>query len=383
MPIGELTVLAWFIVVASLLLLQHPFISYPISLWLISKFRRQTLDVGRPKPLTIDVVFCAYNEDKVIQRKLDNCVELTSKFPGLSAHCFSDGSSDRTPQIMAEYQDRIDVVVSHGRSGKSVGMNTLLARCKSDIVIFTDANSYIDPASITALEAYFADPKIGCVCGHLVHLNPNETATATASTKYWDFEQVVKGLEGLQGFAMGADGALFAIRRKLFSPVPSDIIDDMFTSMSIMCAGYRLVQAHDFIATERSVTSNSEEFRRKVRIACRAFNCHRLLWPRIRTLPLMAQYMYVSHKLLRWFSGLWIVVFATALFFALAQISYVLAAIYALLGVAFCLLGKANMLGKANVLWTAALSFLATSLGVWKSIRGERFATWAVASSAR
>jgi len=376
-------VTAWFAVVASLLLLQHPFLSYPVSLWFIAKFRRQPLGRGEVRPLSIDVVFCAYNEDKVIQRKLENCVELISKFPGLSAHCFSDGSSDRTPQIMADYQDRIDVVVGPGRSGKSVGMNTLLARCHSDIVIFTDANSYIDPASIKALEAYFADPNVGCVCGHLVHLNPNETATATASTKYWDFEQVIKGLESLQGYAMGADGALFAIRRKLFSPVPSDIIDDMFTSMSIMCSGYRLVQADDFVATERSVTTNSEEFRRKVRIACRAFNCHRLLWPKIRKLPLLARYMYVSHKLLRWFSGLWILVFAFALFFALAQISYVSALIYALLGVCFCLLGRANLLGKANVLWTATLSFFATSLGVWKSMRGERFATWAIASSAR
>lgn len=375
--------IVWFVVLFLLVLLQHPFVTYPVSIWMVAKLRGGTARSYPTSPLSIDVVFCAYNEARVIERKLENCLDLKSRFDGLSVHCFSDGSSDRTPEIMESYRDRVDVVLSQARSGKSVGMNTLLSRCNADIVIFTDANSYIEPASIKALERYFADPDIGCVCGHLVHLNPNESATAVASTHYWNLEQVIKNLESQLGTAMGADGALFAIRRRLYSPVPADIIDDMYTSMSIMCKGYKIVQADDFIATERSVTNNSEEFRRKVRIACRAFNCHRLLWPKIRKLSPLVSYMYVSHKLLRWFSGVWLITLAVALMFALGQLSPVYAAIYATGAIALCLLGRARMLGGANIIWTAVLSFVATSLGVWKSLRGERFATWVVASSAR
>lgn len=375
--------IAWLIVAGSFLLLQHPFVTYPVSIWLLAKFIRRPLRATESRPLSFDVVFCAYNEQKVIRNKLENCVELSTQFPGLKAHCFSDGSSDRTSEIMQEYGEKIDVVMSERRSGKSTGMNTLLSRSSAEIVIFTDANSYIRPASIKALERYFADPEVGCVCGNLVHLNPDESATAVVSTKYWDMEQYLKKLEGEIYSALGADGALFAIRRKLFAPVPSDIIDDMFTSMSIMCKGYRIIQADDFVATERSVTSNKEEFRRKVRIACRAFNCHRLLWPEVRKLPMIVQYMYLSHKLIRWFAGVWLILFALGLIFALAQSSALLAAASLLVGIAFCLLGRADLLGKASFLWTATMSFVATSLGVWKSLRGERFATWNVAASAR
>src|SRR5205085_8236806 len=85
--------------------------------------------------------------------------------------------------------------------------------------------------------------------------------------------------------------------------VPADIIDDFFTSLSIWCAGWREVMCPDLIAYERSATRSREEFRRKVRIACRAFNCHRLLWPQVARLPAWDLYKYLSHKLLRWVSG--------------------------------------------------------------------------------
>src|SRR5258708_32606825 len=104
------------------------------------------------------------------------------------------------------------------------------------------------------------------------------------------------------GSMMGADGSVFAIRRSLHKPPPEHIIDDMYVSLMILCSGYRVIQASDALAYEESVVSAREEFRRKIRIACQAFNVHRLIWPQLRKLDGITLYKYVSHKLIRWFT---------------------------------------------------------------------------------
>jgi len=162
--------------------------------------------------------------------------------------------------------------------------------------LFTDANVRVDGDAIAAARRAFADPSVGCVCGHLVYVNPNESATASAGARYWSFDEWLKRLESDTGSCVGADGSLFAIRRELFTPVPADIIDDFFTSLSIWCSGWRVVISPELIAYERSASGSREEFRRKVRIACRAFNCHRLLWAQVVRLPAWDLYKYLSHS---------------------------------------------------------------------------------------
>src|SRR3546814_19638947 len=100
----------------------------------------------------------------------------------------------------------------------------------------------------------------------------------------------IKALESRSGSTMGADGSIFAVRRRLYSPVPPDIIDDMFVSLSILCDGYHVVRDSAVVAYESATTHSGDEFRRKVRIACQAFTCHRLLRPRLRHPPPSAPY---------------------------------------------------------------------------------------------
>src|SRR5690606_20814637 len=171
---------------------------------------------------------------------------------------------------------------------------------KAPVVIFTDANVIVDPASIRNLERYFRDPRVGCVCGHLTYVNPGASATAEVGSAYWALEEEIKQLESEMGSVMGADGSLFAIRRELFRTVPPDLFDDMFTSLSILCDGWRVVRAPDVRAFEEQAVASRDEFRRKIRIGCASFNVHRLLWPRLRRLGWLNCYKYVSHKLLRW-----------------------------------------------------------------------------------
>ncbi|MEJ0071254.1 MAG: glycosyltransferase [Pseudomonadota bacterium] len=216
---------------------------------------------------------------------------------------YTDGCTDRTAAIIGA-TEHVRLIAGERRQGKSHGMNLLAAAAgDADLLLFTDANVRVDANAIAAVRRAFADSSVGCVCGHLVYVNPEESATARAGAGYWSFDEWLKRLESDTGSCVGADGSLFAIRRSLFTPVPPDIIDDFFTSLSIWCAGWRVVISPDFVAYERSAIGSREEFRRKVRIACRAFNCHRLLWPRIARLPAWDLYKYLSHKLLRWVSG--------------------------------------------------------------------------------
>jgi hypothetical protein len=182
---------------------------------------------------------------------------------------------------------------------------------------------------------------------------------------------------------MGADGSLFAIRRSLHHAPPSHIIDDMYVSFRILCDGYRIVQATDVKAYEKSVSASHEEFQRKSRIACQAFNVHRLLWPMLKQLSSLTLYKYVSHKLLRWLSIYFLV--AAGVFVELALLAMHMPLLALLLPLLLCValwLGKRSLTPFAQAL-DVLLSLAGAGVGIWKSMRGEQFQTWQPAASLR
>jgi cellulose synthase/poly-beta-1,6-N-acetylglucosamine synthase-like glycosyltransferase len=226
---------------------------------------------------------------------------------------------------------------------------------------------------------------VGCVTGHLDYVNSGESATASVGAHYWSFDSVIKQLETETGSCVGADGSIFGIRASLFRPVPENIIDDFFTSMSVLCDGWRVVYSVSIVARERSATYTLEEYRRKVRIACRAFNCNRLLWPRLRNLPAWNLYKYMSHKLLRWLTVVWLLGagLAVAGGFLSLSVSWTDAAVMLLASVAIalgvCLLPGAPWRHARE----ASIAIIATGVGVLKSMQGERFQTWSHAPTTR
>lgn len=366
------------------LLAAHPFLTYPLSLRMLRRgaYAAPTSVAGLP---SFTIVCCAYNEADVIERKIRNLLAIRARWGDVQILLYSDGSTDGTADILRSHAGRIEAVLSETRQGKSAGMGALLGLATGDIVVFTDANVELDVESFGNLANHFAQPEVGCVCGHLLYVNAAESQAAATGTLYWRFEEMLKRLETDTGSAMGADGSLFAIRRKLFRKPPPDIIDDMHTSLSILCDGYRLVRAEDVIAYERSVSSSVEEFRRKIRISCRAFNCHRLLWPRLRRLPAMDLYKYLSHKFLRWIS---IYLQAACVLSLLAWFSLrgqgpqAVLAILAICGLGW-LLARTPGFERVGRIGEFLKAFAATGIGVWKSLAGERYQTWTTAATAR
>lgn len=380
--------LIWLLTTAFfILLLCHPYTTYPLSLVLVRRLKgEQPLrPVPRSTPHSVDLVFCAYNEAASIEKKIENCLAAMDRYPRLRVHVYSDGSTDGTAALLARHADRLRVVAAEQRSGKSSGMNTLLADCRGELTVFTDANVLLDVEGLACLDRYFADPTIGCVCGHLIYVNPDESSTASVGSVYWRIEEKIKNLEYWTGSVMGADGSIFAIRRELFRDVPQDIIDDYFTSFSILCDGKRIGRAPELRAYERSAKERGEEFRRKMRIACRSFNAHRLLWPRLRRLPALDLYKYVSHKLVRWFSVVWLLLAAVAgLAFAHSLGLLSVAVVLALLS-GLSLVAGAHWVGirALQAVLDILTAYVATGYGIWRSLRGERFQTWEAAGTTR
>lgn len=186
------------------------------------------------------------------------------------------------------------------------------------------------------------------------------------------------------GSMMGADGSVFAIRRSLHNPPPEHIIDDLYVSLMILCSGYRVIQASDALAYEESVVSAHEEFARKIRIACQAFNVHRLIWPRLRRLDTITVYKYVSHKLIRWFTIYFLIVAGLAFGAALIVAGHAQLALgLTLLCASALLVGCLSPLKPFAQIAGIFAAFAATGVGVWRSLRGERYQTWTPAASIR
>lgn len=366
----------------SLLLAVHPFTTYPLSLRMLP---RRPLRPARAASgsLTAALCVCAYNEERIIRAKAQNMLAMRERMPNLELFLYVDAATDRTAAIAREFEPAIRVVEAQTRSGKTHGMNTLVGMAQADVVVFSDANVIFAPDAIPHLLDPFADPGVGVVCGHLSYTRADGSGTAAAGSLYWRLEEAIKALESRIGSCMGADGSIFAIRRELHEPPPDDLIDDMYVSLAILCAGWRVVRAERAHASEASVSRPGEEFHRKIRIGCQAFNVHRALWPRLCRLPAIDLYKYVSHKLLRWLT-IYLLGFAlVALVDGLALLSPGVAVLLtgaALVGLGGIALARS---GKIAALQDVLLAFIATGLGVLRSLNGDRFQTWNPPDSAR
>ena len=379
----------WFAISATLLVAGlHPFVTYPLSLWLMRKIRLQRQDSRSPQARELPsfaICVCAYNEEATIERKVRNMLALRERVGSLEILVYVDAATDRTAALLQPFADDIFVYVAPRRLGKTHGMNLLVEHATAEIVVFSDANVLLQGDAISALADAFRDERTGCVCGHLVYVNAEGTPTSSVGSMYWRLEEWIKEHESGAGAVMGADGSLFAIRRRLHRPVPPNLIDDMFLSLNVLCDGYRVVRARNAIAFEESVTASVEEFRRKVRIACQAFNVHRELWPRLRRLPISILYMYVSHKLLRWLS-----IYSLALSGLTALVGL------CVVGVPLPAMGLA-MIGLVGLLWWGGarrlspfaqvrevlIALAGAGLGVAEAFRGKQYQTWTPAASIR
>ncbi len=363
-----------------LALFLHPYFTYIISL---RALRTEPLALGTSiAPVSASLLFSAYNEEVALPQKIANLRAIHRACPGIEIIAFSDGSSDDTVALLRQASDIVRVIASPCRMGKAAGMRRMVREARGEIVIFTDANVILDPASVGPLLEYFTDPRIGGVAGSLRYVNQDAGATARAGGFYWRLEEKIKQQESRVGSIMGADGSIFAMRRALYPVFPPDLLDDMTVSLSLTFAGFRLVHSTSVIAYEKNVTSPREEFRRKRRIACRAFHTHCYLWPSLAgNYGALDLYKFCSHKLLRWLGLVPLTMAAILAGVGLELAGHLLIVVLPLAAfLLFAISGKVSVPGFAT-LSQILMAIVATFLGVTDALRGRKVQVWTPAAS--
>lgn len=362
----------------------HSIAFYPLSLLLVPRKKSAAPENPRPRA-TLAICVSAFNEEKTIEAKMERLLEVAEAYGPATVHVYVDAPTDATAALLEPYADRADIVFGQERRGKTFGMNLLVQRSESELLLFTDANVESDIDVALQLAAPLADPTIGCTTAKLVYSNRKETATASLGALYWAGEEAIKRLESRSVGLIGCDGAMFLMRRSLHVAPPPHLIDDLYLSLSILIAGSRIVSVEHVKVYERSATRAVEEGRRKQRIACQAWNVHRALWPRLRKLPALPLYAYLSHRPMKWLMPFFVagaVVFFTAAialsYGALAGLAIVVALV---LGYAA---GAALAVPPFSLFHSAVRSLAGVGMGAYESfVMGRTYTIWNPAMSVR
>lgn len=244
----------------------------------------------------------AYNEAKYIDKKVHNTLELDYPNEKIKQTWITDGSNDKSDEILKKYP-YITVLHENERKGKIHAMNRGMQKVKTPIVVFSDANTVLEPDTLRNIVTSFANKKVGCVAGEkqIIRL-AQARAVGTGEGTYWQYESFLKRLESNVNSTIGAAGEIFAIRTELYRPVKEDtILDDFAISLNIAKRGYKIKYAPKAIAREHASFNIYEEIKRKTRIACGAIQTM-VRMPELFNLFRYGflSFQYFSHKVLRW-----------------------------------------------------------------------------------
>lgn len=374
----------------SLLALAYTFIGYAIVMGILGKcFARQVQkahlsDTDLPE---VTVLLVACNEAERIAARLDNLLSADYPREKLSVLVVSDGSEDGMNARVQQYPDeRVRLLALPERKGKANGLNCGMAAVTSPVVVYADARQRFEPQAIRELVAHFNDEKVGAVSGAL-EIVPSDPGVASGVGIYWKLEKFIRCNEGLTGSCMGCTGAIYAIRSKLFQPMPEDtLIDDVYTPMRVIEQGYRVTFEPSAVAIDPQPLDPDKERIRKPRTL--AGNYQLMMRYPQWCLPFAGRtpLRLISHKYLRLFGPLMLGMMLVGngmllalhpLYWALmlGQVAYYAIAIYGLLAG-----------GKGGKRQSIPASFLflnyTAALGAWLYFSGRYKGAWQMASSA-
>lgn len=250
----------------------------------------------------VTLVVAAYNEEDVIEKKIANCLSLDYPEDKLSFLFVTDGSSDRTPQILFRYP-MIRLLHKDERKGKTAALNRAMAHVRTPVTIFCDANTMLNRSAIKRMVSHYRSVRTGGVAGEKRVFSGNGHTTAgMGESLYWKYESTLKRLDAALYTVTGAAGELFSIRTSLWEDLPENVIlDDFVISTRINLKGYRIAYEPLAYATELPSASMGDEKKRKVRISAGAFQAMKLVKGIFNFFkhPVLS-FQFFSHRILRW-----------------------------------------------------------------------------------
>ena len=372
----------------SLAIVIYSYIGYGLLIWLLNKVMpKKSEQFDESFEPTVALVVPCFNEAAYIETKILNSLQLRYPKEKLQLIFVSDGSSDETPEIIKKYP-QVMALHEPARKGKAAAMNRSMQYVKSEIVVFCDANTDLNPEAIQEMVKHYQFDNVGAVTGEKqIAIRNKENASAAGEGIYWKYESFLKQMDSDFYSIVGAAGELMSYRTNLYKPLPEDtLLDDLMQSMGVALAGHRVVYEKKALAIETASANVHEELKRKVRIAAGAWQSMFRLKSAFNPFhEPKVFFLFLSHRVSRWtFAPLSLLVVLLTNAILCLQGKGLLFDVLMLLQVlfyAFALLGwyLENRQIKIKILFVPYYFFimnLCMYLGFVKYIRGKQSANW-------
>lgn len=365
------------------LVVVYTYLLYPLAIGFIAKGRRR-VHIHPPYTPNISILVIAHNEASCIRRRIENILALDYDQAKLEVVIASDGSSDDTALIASDYKDRgIKVIEFSENQGKPAVLDQVVPTLGGDIVVLLDARQTLKADSLQLIVQDFSEPTVGAISGELIF---TESAEALPSLEgvglYWRYEKYIRLNESHIDSTIGATGAFYAIRRKLFEAIPEiTLIDDVLIPMQITRRGYRVLFKPDAIVYDVAPSDPAAEFTRKVRTIAGNFQLfHQHSWL-LNPLQNRLWLQTLSHKVLRLFIPLFLVAIfllnAMLLNITLYNALFTLQLLF--YGAALVAYLKPSLRSRYSILslpYTFCLLNWATAVGFYRYALGQQGVTW-------
>lgn len=275
------------------------YFGYPALLWVLSRIRPRPVRSGDFTP-KVTFVVAAYNEEGGIAAKVENSLGLDYPADRLEVLVVSNGSVDRTEEIVREFSDPRVKLLALPEPGKMDALNQGVQAAGGEILVFTDADFLLDRHTLRLMMSKFADPEVGGVCGaRNTTIRREGDATGAGEGLYARWDKWQKTLESRIGSVFAADGLLYAIRKELYVPIADlHAADDIWISTAIPLQGYRLVFEPDATAFEIAGVQAEQEFARRIRVTNHSVRALLTLGSHLFTHGFYSLEL-LSHKLIR------------------------------------------------------------------------------------
>lgn len=364
--------------IIALFLSLYSYILFPLLLHLLAKIYCNRWKRQEYQP-SLTIIISAYNEEKDIQEKIENTLRLNYPKDKLEIIVSSDGSTDRTNAIVESVKDRrLTLRAFSERLGKTACLNTVIAEVTSDIILFTDANSMFGENILVELTKNFHDSEVGAVTGWTQYLN-RDTGEETTGM-YARLERKTKLDESMISSCVGADGAIFAIRRELYKELGANDINDFIIPLNVVSQGKRVILDPEVYCTEEDTKGLKNIYNRQVRITTRT------AWAIRRNAALLNLFRFpsfsfflLSHKVLRLTTPFFLLAtFTVNLFLLKNSPLYIIPLAGQLL---FLIVGLLAIMGSihgkmASICKYLLITFSAHSVGCLRMMMGKEDIMW-------
>ena len=367
----------------SFLALFYTYVGYPILVFIISRLSSKKVDKQEIEP-SVTILITAYNEEEAIRSKLENTLKVEYPQDKLEILVASDGSNDRTDEMVKEFGSRgVKLFHQKGRKGKTYTQNKAVEKATGEIVLFSDATTEYKPNVLREILPNFADEEIGCVAGKLVYVDSSDSDVGKGAKSYWNYETFLKESESRACSLIGASGCLYAVRKTAYQPMYPEACSDFLICTVVYKQGLRSIYEPNAVCMEETNQRADKEMKMRVRVISQTFTD---LWRNRGMMNPLRSGFYaielISHKLFRYAVPLFlflVLITSGSLAYSSTTFAVILALQFVFYLIAFTgwiFENKGMKLGLLAIPLYFVLANVASLLGFYKFLSGERYATW-------